>query len=287
MSDSSLHEINKKKTADDRVEINFVLPDGGNIYVSFPRTTRLKICFKREYSVTQTLEEALDDVWDAGSEEEIWKSFVIEVEELYSSDEEADENEFEFFSSSSESESEPEPEEESIQSMDSELRDEVHPVLNSMFNPYHNTLVTLTGRPYIPKSPEPPKEEKQKLYRCVKKSDVRLRAVTKSNFKIKEFKGDEMQIQIQSLDLFEFLVRVSFAESNSENHDREAQEATINKIIGNKQMADYNKYVVSYEDPEDDKKLLCERLNDPHYSLHMMRRHLIDFCEKEKTQVSK
>ena len=80
----------------------------------------------------------------------------------------------------------------------------------------------------------------------MKKADIRLRAVTRSNFKIKEFKNDDMALQIQSLDLFENLVRVSFAETNDENNDREAQESTINQIIGNKQMSDYNKYVVDY-----------------------------------------
>jgi len=116
-----------------------------------------------------------------------------------------------------------------------------------MFNPYHNTLATLTGRPYVPSSPEPPPSPVQeKLFRRVKKADIRLRAVTRSNFKIKEFKNDDMALQIQSLDLFENLVRVSFAETNDENNDREAQESTINQIIGNKQMSDYNKYVVDY-----------------------------------------
>jgi len=94
-----------------------------------------------------------------------------------------------------------------------------------------------------------------------------------------------MQLQIQSLDLFENLLRVSFAETNDENNDREAQESTINQIIGNKQMADYNRYVVDFEEDIEEEKTLCERLNDPYYSLNMMRQHLHFFCEKEKRKV--
>ena len=77
--------------------------------------------------------------------------------------------------------------------------------------------------------------------------------------KIKEFKNDDMALQIQSLDLFENLVRVSFAETNDENNDREAQESTINQIIGNKQMSDYNKYVVDYSDEGWFRKPVCKK----------------------------
>ena len=38
-------------------------------------------------------------------------------------------------------------------------------------------------------------------------------------------------------------------------------------------------------DVSDEKTTLCERLNDPYYSLNMMRQHLHYFCEKEKSQV--
>ncbi|CBY40947.1 unnamed protein product [Oikopleura dioica] len=266
MSDSSFSEIEHKKTTEDKIELKCVLPDGISIH--------------REYSVTETLKDVLDDIWDSGVEDEIWEEYIIEVDELCSSDEEPDPEELE----SSESESESEKED-----PQSDLHDEeVHPVLNSMFNPYHNTLATLTGRPYVPSSPVPPPSpvnEKEKLLRRVKKADIRLRAVTKSNFKIKEFKNDDMQLQIQSLDLFENLLRVSFAETNDENNDREAQESTINQIIGNKQMADYNRYVVDFEEDIEEEKTLCERLNDPYYSLNMMRQHLHFFCEKEKRKV--